>query len=441
MSFGAYEDERVFGIIARAARMCIDYRELSKIYLYSGYHQMRVHEDEIPRIDFRMRYGHFEFTVMPFGLTNAPTVYTKSKKEHESYLKMNLELLRKEKCPVKPNKVEAKTLTFRELSFPRKILVIRVFDVFSLEALYGIIGRNDLRKPKIIKRVKLIVEMKLLEFSVGDHVMMKVSPWKGVIRFGKMDVSSHLLSCAYVIEYKAEKVCCEEMVKIPLVDLKVLEVYTKSKKEHESHLKMNLELLRKEKCPVKPNKVEAKGYYCETKYYLGKGNVVVEAWSRKGGVNPRRVRDICMMIQAEIIENMLVTDGQSERTFRTLENMFRDCVRNLVVVGTLTFREAEIGESKMIRLELEQEMTKKCLADASLHVPLDEIKVDKTLHFVEEPVEIMDREVKSLKRSRILLVKVCWNSKCGHEFTWERGDFIKSKYPELFVDRADESTN
>ncbi|GJV44471.1 hypothetical protein Tco_1429007 [Tanacetum coccineum] len=65
---------------------------------------------------------------------------------------------------------------------------------------------------------------------------------------------------------------------------------------------------------------------------------------------------------------------------------------------------------------------KKCLADASLHVPLDEIKVDKTLRFVEEPVEIMDREVKSLKRSRILLVKVHWNSKRGPEFTWERED-------------------
>ncbi|GJY92855.1 hypothetical protein Tco_0508637 [Tanacetum coccineum] len=52
---------------------------------------------------------------------------------------------------------------------------------------------------------------------------------------------------------------------------------------------------------------------------------------------------------------------------------------------------------------------KKCLADASLHVPLDEIKVDKTLCFVEEPVEIRIREVKSLKRSRISLVKVRWN--------------------------------
>ncbi|GJV04615.1 putative reverse transcriptase domain-containing protein [Tanacetum coccineum] len=81
---------------------------------------------------------------------------------------------------------------------------------------------------------------------------------------------------------------------------------------------------------------------------------------------------------------------------------------------------------------------KKCLADASLHVPLDEIKVDKTLRFVEEPVEIMDREVKRLKRSKISLVKVRWNSKRGPEFTWEREDYMKSKYPQLFVEQAGE---
>ncbi|GJZ72794.1 putative reverse transcriptase domain-containing protein [Tanacetum coccineum] len=79
---------------------------------------------------------------------------------------------------------------------------------------------------------------------------------------------------------------------------------------------------------------------------------------------------------------------------------------------------------------------KKCLADANLHVPLNEIKVDKTLRFVEEHVEIMDREIKSLKRSRISLVKVRWNSKRGPEFTWERKDHMKSKYPQLFVDHA-----
>ncbi|GJZ40056.1 putative reverse transcriptase domain-containing protein [Tanacetum coccineum] len=84
---------------------------------------------------------------------------------------------------------------------------------------------------------------------------------------------------------------------------------------------------------------------------------------------------------------------------------------------------------------------KKCFVDASLHVPLNEIKVDKTLRFVEEPVEIMDREIKSLKRSKISLVKVRWNSKRGPEFTWEREDYMKFKYPQLFVDRANESAS
>ncbi|GKA37649.1 hypothetical protein Tco_0724214 [Tanacetum coccineum] len=84
---------------------------------------------------------------------------------------------------------------------------------------------------------------------------------------------------------------------------------------------------------------------------------------------------------------------------------------------------------------------KKCLADASLHVPLDEIKVDKTLRFIEEPVEVMDRDVKRLKRSKISLVKVGWNSKRGPEFTWERKDYMKSKYPRLFVEQAGKSAS
>ncbi|GJQ97326.1 hypothetical protein Tco_0008465 [Tanacetum coccineum] len=76
------------------------------------------------------------------------------------------------------------------------------------------------------------------------------------------------------------------------------------------------------------------------------------------------------------------------------------------------------------------------LADANLHVPLDEIKVDKTLHFVEEPVEIMDREIRNLKRRKVVLVKVRWNLKCGPEFTWEHEDQITIKYLHLFVDRV-----
>ncbi|GJZ24504.1 putative reverse transcriptase domain-containing protein [Tanacetum coccineum] len=77
---------------------------------------------------------------------------------------------------------------------------------------------------------------------------------------------------------------------------------------------------------------------------------------------------------------------------------------------------------------------KKCLADPTLQVPLDEIRVDAELNFMEEPVEILEREFKQLKRSRIAIVKVRWNSKHGPEFTWEREDQMKSKYLHLFSD-------
>ncbi|GKG52570.1 hypothetical protein Tco_0549682, partial [Tanacetum coccineum] len=62
---------------------------------------------------------------------------------------------------------------------------------------------------------------------------------------------------------------------------------------------------------------------------------------------------------------------------------------------------------------------KKCLSDEPLAVPLDEIHIDDKLHFVEEPVEILEREIKKLRRSRIPIIKVRWNSKRGPEFTWE----------------------
>nr|GEZ83610.1 retrotransposon protein, putative, Ty3-gypsy subclass [Tanacetum cinerariifolium] len=85
---------------------------------------------------------------------------------------------------------------------------------------------------------------------------------------------------------------------------------------------------------------------------------------------------------------------------------------------------------------------KKCLADVNLHIPLDEVKVDDKLHFVEEPIEILDRGVKKLKRRWIHIVKVRWNSRLGPEFTWEREDEMKCKYPHLCasatVERATE---
>ncbi|GKA57923.1 hypothetical protein Tco_0757111 [Tanacetum coccineum] len=76
---------------------------------------------------------------------------------------------------------------------------------------------------------------------------------------------------------------------------------------------------------------------------------------------------------------------------------------------------------------------KKCYADEPLAVPLDALHFDDKLQFVEELVEIMDREVKRLKGSRIPIIKVRWNSRRGPEFTWEREDQFQKKYPHLFT--------
>nr|GFC42124.1 putative reverse transcriptase domain-containing protein [Tanacetum cinerariifolium] len=79
---------------------------------------------------------------------------------------------------------------------------------------------------------------------------------------------------------------------------------------------------------------------------------------------------------------------------------------------------------------------KKCLVEEPITIPLDEIQVDNKLHFIEEPVENMDCEVKRLKQSHIPIVKVRWKSRRGPEFTWEREDQMQKKYPHLFPNDA-----
>nr|GFD42507.1 putative reverse transcriptase domain-containing protein [Tanacetum cinerariifolium] len=83
---------------------------------------------------------------------------------------------------------------------------------------------------------------------------------------------------------------------------------------------------------------------------------------------------------------------------------------------------------------------KKCLSDEPLAIPLDELHIVDKLRFIEEPVEIIDREIKRLRQSHILIIKVRWNSKRGPEFTWKREDQFKQKYPHLFTNRASSST-
>ena len=111
----------------------------------------------------------------------------------------------------------------------------------------------------------------------------------------------------------------------------------------------------------------------------------------------------------------------------------------LVRIGPVTYKLKLPQELQNVHDTFRVSNLKKCLTDATLLIPLEEIQVNEKLNFVEEPV--MDREVKRLKQSRIPIVKVRWSSKRGPEFTWEREDQMKQKYPHLFAKTIETSTS
>ncbi|GKB84327.1 hypothetical protein Tco_1442440 [Tanacetum coccineum] len=89
----------------------------------------------------------------------------------------------------------------------------------------------------------------------------------------------------------------------------------------------------------------------------------------------------------------------------------------LARIGTVAYKLEVPQELSRIHNTFHVSNLKKCLSDENLVIPLDKIKLDDKLHFKEEPVEIMDREVKQLKQSRIPNVKIRWNSRRGPEYT------------------------
>ncbi|GKF56317.1 hypothetical protein Tco_0166657 [Tanacetum coccineum] len=100
----------------------------------------------------------------------------------------------------------------------------------------------------------------------------------------------------------------------------------------------------------------------------------------------------------------------------------------LAKVGTVAYRLELPQQLSRVHSTFHVSNLKKCLSDKPLVIPLDEIHIDDKLHFVKEPVAIMDHEVKRLKQSRILIIKAWWNSRRGPEFTWEREDQFRKKY-------------
>ncbi|GKC84968.1 hypothetical protein Tco_1140685, partial [Tanacetum coccineum] len=106
--------------------------------------------------------------------------------------------------------------------------------------------------------------------------------------------------------------------------------------------------------------------------------------------------------------------------------------QRLQAIGPVAYKLELPEELSNIHSTFHVSNLKKCLSDKSLVILMKELRLDDKLNFVEEPVEIMDQEVKQLKQSCIPTVKVRWNSKRGLEFTWEREDQIRAKYLHLF---------
>nr|GEW36934.1 putative reverse transcriptase domain-containing protein [Tanacetum cinerariifolium] len=101
-------------------------------------------------------------------------------------------------------------------------------------------------------------------------------------------------------------------------------------------------------------------------------------------------------------------------------------------ISLVAYKLEQSKELKNVHNTLHVSNLKKCLSDESLVIPMKELRLDDKLSFVEEPMEIMDQEVKQLRQSRIPIIKLKWNSKRGPEFTWKREDEIHAEYPHLF---------
>ncbi|GKD96992.1 putative reverse transcriptase domain-containing protein [Tanacetum coccineum] len=311
-------------------------RYFSKIDLRSGYYQLRVREEDIPKTSFRMRYKHFEFTVMPFGLTNAPA----SKEEHEVHLKLVLELLEKENLFRKSSKCEFR---LQEVYFlghvvnsegvhvdPSRIEVVKNWkplktptEIRSFLGLAGYYRRFIPNFSNIAKPFTLLTQ-KDKKFEWGDKqenafqtlkdmlcdALILALP-KGIDDFVVYcDASNQGFSCVLMQRNKVIAYASRQ-----------LKIHENNYTTHDLELGDAVFALK------------TKRYYfdydCEIRYHPGKANVVADALSRKERLKPRRARAMSMTIHSSIKARILEAQSEASKSVNTPTKMLKGLDKQL----------------------------------------------------------------------------------------------------------------
>ncbi|GJU01728.1 putative reverse transcriptase domain-containing protein [Tanacetum coccineum] len=414
-----------------------------------------------------MRYGHYKFQVIPFGLTNAPAmfmdlmnrmckpyldkfvlvfiddilIYTRNKEEHADHLRIILELLKNEKLYTKFSKCDFWISIVQFLGHvinsqgihvdPAKIKVVKNWasptTPTKIRQFLGLAGyyRRFIEAP-ILALLEgnndFVIYCDASLQGLGVVLMQREKVITYASRQLKQEnYTTHDLELgAVVFTLKIWRHYMYGTKCIVFTDHKSLQ-HILDQKELNMRQRRWLELLA--------------DYDCEIHYHPRKANVVADALSRKEPIKPLRVRALVITLHPKLPSQILKPQTEAIKE----ENIKAENLRGMDKAFEILKRVSPVAYT----LELPEKLSnvhstfhlfnlKKYLSDESLIIPMKELRLDDKLNFVEEPVEIMDREVKQLRQSRIPIVKVRWNSKRGPEFTWEREDQIRAKYPHLF---------
>ncbi|GJY77077.1 putative reverse transcriptase domain-containing protein [Tanacetum coccineum] len=297
----------------------------SKIELRSGYHQLSIREEDIPKTTFRTRYGHYEFQVMTFGLTNAPAVfidlmnqvckpyldkfmiifideiliYSKSKKEHEEHLKLILELLKNEELYTKFSKSKFWLLKVQFLGHVIDSEGIHV-DPAKIESI------KDWEPPKNPTKIHRFLGLVsyyrrfIKGFSKISKPMTKLTQKSVKFEWGeKEEAAFHMLKQkAVVFALKTWRHYLYGTKCVVFTDYKSLQ-HILDQKELNMRQRRWLELLS--------------DYDCEIHYHLGKANVVADALSQKERIKPLRVRALVMTIGLNLPVQILNAQAEARK--------------------------------------------------------------------------------------------------------------------------------